>query len=105
MTACILTIAPMGRRLRWVAALLMTGMVWTGGHAASLQNTDSQAYNLMISEPNRPYSTSYQVLENAQVEICYLGCTMTLLATGQTVEVGPQDTVVIDDGAMTVMSP
>jgi hypothetical protein len=76
-----------------------------GVWAASLQNTDSQAYNLVISEPGRPVSSSYQILENSQVEFCYLGCTMTLLATGQTVEVGPQDTVVIDDGAMTVTSP
>jgi hypothetical protein len=95
----------MGHRFRWAAALLMTVGVWTAGHAASLQNTDSQAYDLMISEPNRPFAASYQVLENSQVDICYLGCTMTLLATGQTVEIGPQDTVVIDSGAMTVMSP
>jgi hypothetical protein len=27
---------------------------------------------------------------------------VTLLTTGQTVSVGPQDTVVIDDGVMTV---
>jgi hypothetical protein len=95
----------MGLRFRWVAALLMTVGVWTAGRAAPLQNADSQAYDLMISEPNRPFSPSYQVLENSQVEIGYRGCTMTLLATGQTVEVGPQDTVGIDDGAMTVTSP
>ena len=87
------------------ALLLLAAAVTPGLQAASLQNTDSQAYTLMITEPNRPYSTSYQVVENSQVEICFLGCTMTLLATGQTVEVGPQDTVVIDDGAMTVTSP
>lgn len=87
-------------------ALFLIAAAFTPGlHAASLQNTDSQAYNLVITEPNRPYSTSYQVVENSQVDICFLGCTMTLLATGQTVEVGPQDTVVIDNGAMTVTNP
>ncbi len=92
----------MSRRILAMAMILaLPCTAW----AASLRNTDSQAYNLMITEPNRPYSTSYQVVENSQVEICFLGCTMTLLATGQTVEVGPQDTVVIDDGAMTVTNP
>jgi|WetSurMetagenome_2_1015567.scaffolds.fasta_scaffold46623_2 hypothetical protein len=105
MIARFRAMAPKGRRFRWATVLLMTVGVWTAGHAASLQNTDSQAYNLMISEPNRPFSASYQVLENSQVEICFLGCTMTLLATGQTVEVGPHDTVVIHDGAMTVTRP
>lgn len=91
--------------IRRLLIAALTAPMACGVWAASLQNTDSQAYNLMITEPNRPYSTSYQALENSQVEICYLGCTMTLLATGQTVEVGPQDTAVIDDGAMTVTSP
>lgn len=87
-------------------ALLLLAAAFTPGlQAASLQNTDSQAYTLMITEPNRPYSTSYQLLENSQVDICFLGCTMTLLATRQTVEVGPQDMVVIDGGAMTVTRP
>ena len=58
----------------------------------------------MIAEPNRPYASSYRVIENAQVEFCFLGCQVTLLTTGQTVSVGPQDTVVIDDGVMTVTS-
>jgi len=75
---------------------------WGATLAASLQNTDSQAYELMIAEPNRPYASSYRVIENAQVEFCFLGCQVTILTTGQTVSVGPQDTVVIDDGVMTV---
>ena len=37
-----------------------------------------------------------------QVDFCFLGCQVTLLTTGQTVSVGTQDTVVIDDGVMTV---
>jgi hypothetical protein len=57
--------------------------------AATLQNRDSQAY---------------QVIENAQVDICFNGCEMTLLSTGQTVRVNPNDAVVIDNGVMNVTS-
>ena len=70
--------------------------------AATLQNTDSQAYNLQIQEFGRPYSSQYQVIENAQVDICFNGCEMTLLSTGQTVRVNPKDSVVIDNGVMNV---
>lgn len=70
--------------------------------AASLQNTDSQSYELQILEFGRPYSSNYRVVENAQVEICFNGCQMTLLKTGQTVTVNPKDSVVIDSGVMTV---
>lgn len=82
-------------------AIAMTG-AWGTARAASLQNTDNQAYELMIAEPNRPYASSYRVIEHAQVDFCFLGCQVTILATGQTVSVGPQDTLVIDDGVMTI---
>ena len=72
--------------------------------AATLQNTDSQAYELQIQEPGRPYSSQYRIVENAQVEICFNGCEMTLVGTGQTVQVNPQDSVVIDSGVMSVTS-
>ena len=72
--------------------------------AATLQNTDSQAYDLQIQESGRPYGSQYQVIENAQVDICFNGCEMTLLSTGQTVRVNPNDSVVIDNGVMNVTS-
>ena len=81
-------------------ALLTSVTVW----AATLQNTDSQAYDLQIQESGRPYSSQYQVIENAQVDICFNGCEMTLLSTGQTVRVNPKDAVVIDNGVMNVTS-
>jgi len=34
--------------------------------AASLQNTDSQAYELVIAEPGRPVA-NYRIVENSQV--------------------------------------
>lgn len=81
-------------------ALLTSVTVW----AATLKNTDSQAYDLQIQESGRPYSSQYQVIENAQVDICFNGCEMTLLSTGQTVRVNPKDTVAIDNGVMNVTS-
>lgn len=74
------------------------------GLAATLQNTDSQPYELQIQESGRPYGSQYRVIENAQVEICFYGCDMTLLSTGQTVTVNPKDSVVIDSGVMNVTS-
>jgi len=80
--------------------LIMAGPL--SAFAATLQNRDSQAYNLQIQESGRPYSSQYQVIENAQVDICFNGCEMTLLSTGQTVRVNPKDSVVIDNGVMNV---
>jgi len=70
--------------------------------AATLENTDSQEYEFQIQESGRPYGSQYRIIENAQVEICFSGCVMTLVATGQTVRVGPNDAVVIDNGVMSV---
>lgn len=84
--------------LIWIAALLVPGAALT----ATLQNTDSQSYDLLIQEAGRPYPSPYTIIENAQVEICFSGCIMTQVATGQTVQVNPNDSVVIDSGAMRV---
>ena len=82
----------------WIAGILVPGAALT----ATLQNTDSQSYNLQIMETGRPYPSQYTIIENAQVEICFSGCVMTLVATSQTVRVGPKDAVVIDNGVMSV---
>ena len=70
--------------------------------AATLQNTDSQEYELQIQESGRPYGGQYRVLEHAKVDICFFGCAMTLLSTGQTVMVNPNDAVVISHRVMNV---
>jgi hypothetical protein len=70
--------------------------------AATLQNTDSQAYELQIQESGQSYSSPYMIVENAQVEICFYGCELTMLSTGQAVTVNPKDSVVIDSGVMSV---
>ena len=89
----------MGKFMLLLTVVLLTSAtVW----AATLQNTDSQAYELQIQESGRPYGSQYRIIENAKAEICLYGCEMTLLSTGQTVRVNPRDTVVIDSGVMSV---
>jgi hypothetical protein len=80
--------------------LLTSVTVW----AATLENTDSQAYELQIQESGQTYSSQYTIIENAKVEICFYGCQMTLLGTGQTLRVNPKDAVVIDNGVMSIAS-
>jgi hypothetical protein len=84
--------------LTWIAAMLAHGLA----PAATLQNTDSQSYDLQIVESGRPFGSQYRIIENAQVEICFAGCVMTMVSTGQTARVNPNDTVVIDNGVMSV---
>jgi hypothetical protein len=85
-----------------VSLIVIVLLIQSNGFAATLQNTDSQAYELQIQESGRPYGSQYRIIENAKVEICFSGCVMTLVATGQTVRVNPKDTVVIDNGVMNV---
>ena len=70
--------------------------------AATLQNTDSQEYELQIHEVGWPYGNQYRIIAHAKVTICYQGCEMTLISTGQTLKVNPNDSVVINYGVMNV---
>jgi hypothetical protein len=80
-------------------ALLIPGVA---GLAAILQNTDSQSYELQIQESGRPYDSHYRIIDHAKVEICFYGCRIVLLSTGQTVTVNPMDSVLINYGVMYV---
>lgn len=82
-------------------------MIWVlagplGVFAATLQNTDSQEYELKIQESGRPYGSQYRILEHSKVDICFYGCEISLLRTGQTVSVNPNDSVVISNRVMYV---
>lgn len=90
----------MKKSLIFLMMLTLTGPLSL--FAAALQNTDSQAYELQIRQSGETYSSRYRIIENAQVDICFYGCEMTMLSTGQTVQVSPKDTVVIDSGVMSV---
>jgi NADH:ubiquinone oxidoreductase subunit 3 (subunit A) len=70
--------------------------------AATLHNTDSQEYELQIQESGRPYASGYRIGGQAKVEICFYGCEMTFLATGQRVRVNVDDSVVISNRIMYV---
>ena len=72
--------------------------------AASLQNTDNQTYDLILTEPGyrQIYRTPYQILSHSQVEICFYGCEITLRSTGQAVRVDADDTIIISWGVMRV---
>jgi hypothetical protein len=53
-------------------------------------------------EAGGSFGSRYTIIENAQVEICFSGCVMTMVSTGQTVQVAPKDTVMIDSGVLSV---
>ena len=77
--------------------------------AATLENTDSQDYEMQIKEEGRsysryygPYNDEYRILSHCKTNICHYGCEMILLDTGQNVWVSPRDEVVISYGVMKV---
>lgn len=70
--------------------------------AASLENTDSQEYEFQIQEPGRSYGSQYRILEHCKVDLCFYGCEMTMLGTGQKAWVNQRDSVVISNRAMKV---
>jgi len=70
--------------------------------AATMENTDSQEYEFQIQETGRPYGSQYRMLEHSKVDLCFYGCQITLLSTGQTVWVNQGDSVVISNHGMNV---
>ena len=70
--------------------------------AATLENTDSQEYEFQILESGRSYASQYRMLEHSKVDLCFYGCEMTLLGTGQKVWVNQSDSAVISNRIMRV---
>lgn len=70
--------------------------------AATLENTDSQEYEFQIQEPGRAHGSQYRILEHCKADLCFYGCEMTMLGTGQKVWVNQRDAVVISNRAMRV---
>jgi len=70
--------------------------------AATMENTDSQEYEFQIQESGRPYASQYRILEHSKVDLCFYGCEMTLLGTGQRLWVNQRDSVVISNRVMKV---
>ncbi len=77
--------------------------------AATLQNTDSQEYEIQLREEGRPYGRFYgpygdefRILEHCKTDICHYGCEMSMISTGQRIWVNPRDEVVISYRVMKV---
>jgi hypothetical protein len=87
-----------------IAACCFGAAMLCEASAASLQNTDNQTYDLIITEPGyrQDYRAPYQILSHAMVDICFYGCEMVMRSSGQVVRVGPDDAVSISWGVMRV---
>jgi hypothetical protein len=70
--------------------------------AASLENTDSREYEFQILEVGRTYGSQYRILEHSKVDLCFYGCELTMLNTGQRLWINQRDEAVIDDGVIKV---
>lgn len=67
--------------------------------AGTLENTDLDEYRIEVDEGGR----IYQVIAYGQsrlMGICDYGGEVTLIKTGQTIKMNPDDYVVIEDGVM-----
>ncbi len=70
--------------------------------AATMENIDSQEYEFQIQESGRNYGSQYRILEHSKVDLCFYGCQITLLISGQRVWADPNDAVVISNRAVKV---
>ncbi len=73
--------------------------------AATLENRDSQKYKYKLtSEGEDPLKNVMwgTVDDRSKIQICKFGCELTLLETGETITVGPDDHVVIDKGTLKI---
>jgi hypothetical protein len=82
--------------------LLFACLLVVGGpvFAATLTNNDGQSYVVEANVDGQIYELT--VLDGATIALCDYGCEVRLVKTGQTITVQPNDSVVIDDGVMSV---
>jgi hypothetical protein len=67
---------------------------------ATLENTDSREYEFLIVEVGRSYGSQYRILEHSKVDMCFYGCELTMLDSGQRLWINQRDEAVIDDGVI-----
>jgi hypothetical protein len=72
----------------------------TAASAATLTNNDGQSYVIEVMVDGQQYELT--MLDGATISLCDYGCALRLVATGQTIAVEPNDSVVIDDGVLSV---
>jgi hypothetical protein len=80
-----------------VACLLVSAAAVS---AATLTNNDGQSYVVEANVDGQIYELT--VLDGATISLCDYGCEVRLVKTGQTITVQPDDSVVIDDGVMSL---
>lgn len=80
-----------------IACLLVSG---TPGSASTLQNNDGQSYVVEVVVDGQVYRAT--VLDGATVALSDYACQVILLQTGQSLTAQPNDSVVIDNGVMSV---
>ena len=68
--------------------------------AATLTNTDGQSYVVEAMVDGQRYRVT--LLDGATISLCDYGCAIRLVATGQTLAVEPNDSVVISYGVLRV---
>jgi hypothetical protein len=70
--------------------------------AATPENTDSREYEFQILEVGRTYGSQYRILEHPKIDLCFCGCALTTLNTGQRLWINQGDEAVSDDGGISV---
>ena len=85
-----------------IAIVTLCTILSTMVSAATLKNGDSQKYKYKLtSEGGDPQNVVWGTVDDrSTVHICKFGCELTLVDTGQTITVGPDDHVIIDKGVM-----
>jgi hypothetical protein len=68
--------------------------------AATLTNNDGSSYVIEVMVDGQRYEVT--MLDGATISLCDYGCALRLVETGQTIAVQPNDSVVIDDGVLSV---
>ena len=79
------------------ACLLVSGALVS---AATLTNSDGQSYRVEANVEGQIYAVT--ILDGATIALCDYGCELRLVNTGQTITVEPNDSIVIDNGVMSV---
>jgi hypothetical protein len=89
-------------KTKLLLSLLAAGcLVFNVAVAGTLENTDSDDYRFeLIGTDGMPLSNSIIYGESILYGLCDAGCQVRLLNTGQTITMGPNDDIVIDNGVM-----
>jgi hypothetical protein len=84
--------------LTFLASLVLVPAI---GQAGVLEETNLDDYQYETSESGAvPYTVGTIYAESVQLDFCLEGRQLTLLKTGQTIAMQPDDYIVINDGVM-----